>query len=144
MNLKQKYWHSRSPDERRRLALAGVIILVLIAWLLGQQLLNWKQNGERWQQLSQQSGQLLLSVPMQEADWRQLLQQHDLLAQELSPVGDGWQLRGQGMELEAVQRLVSDASARGWYSRDWQLDNRGDEVQFAFLFQAINLREGSI
>lgn len=137
------FWRQRPEAERRRLALAGGIIILLLGWLLGQWLLELRQEMERWRQLDRQGEQLLLSVPMRENDWQRLSRQNGLILRDLAPQGDGWQLHGQGAGLEAVQVLLEQASARGWYTRDWQVNAHADGVEFEFVFQAIHASGGS-
>jgi len=129
-----QHWQ-RLPAERRRLALGGLVILVLAAILLLRPTPGSRPATADWSQLADQARALPVAQPLQEADWRGAVSGVTFSALTLAE--PAWQLRGEATDVGAVERLQAWARTRGWLPRTLKVSSQPSGVGFELEVLAI-------
>ena len=128
-------WQRRPAAERRRLSIGTGISLMLVGYLLVQQLeFPAMTDTGRSGTPSLPEARLLTALPavtsMTADTWRQGALRHSLVLDRLEASDDGWRLAGRADSLEAFERFSTWAAQQGWWALDWSL-SRDDETGLA-------------
>ncbi|NRH43591.1 hypothetical protein [Pseudomonas sp. MS15a(2019)] len=134
MSILLQRWQ-RLPAERRRLALGGLVILLLAAILLLRPAPGSRPVSVDWVRLAEEARALPVAQPLQEADWRGAVDGVTFSALTLGePV---WHLRGDAVNVAAVERLQAWARVRGWLPRTLRIRSQPTGVAFELEVLAV-------
>ncbi|HCV77497.1 hypothetical protein [Pseudomonas oryzihabitans] len=125
----------RLPAERQRLALGGLVILLLAAILLLRPTPGSRPAAVDWVRLAEEARTLPVAQRLQEADWRGAVGGVTFSALSLAePV---WHLRGEAADVGAVERLQAWARARGWLPQRLRIRSQPTGVAFELDVLAV-------
>ncbi|WP_347883553.1 hypothetical protein [Pseudomonas aestiva] len=129
-----QHWQ-RLPAERQRLALGGLVILVLAAILMLRATPGSRPATTDWVRLAEEARALPVAQPLQEADWRGAVDGVTFSALTLAePV---WQVRGEAVDVGAMERLQAWARARGWLPRTLRIRSQPTGMAFELEVLAV-------
>lgn len=129
-----QHWQ-RLPAERRRLVLGGLVILLLAAILLLRPTPGSQPAAVDWVRLAEEARALPVAQPLQEADWRAAV--GGVTFSALTLAEPTWQLRGEAVDVGAVERLQAWARARGWLPRTLRVRSQPTGVAFELEVLAV-------
>ncbi len=125
----------RLPADRQRLALGGLVILLLAAILLLRSTPGGRPASADWVRLAAEARALPVAQPLQETDWRAAVGGVTFSALTLAePV---WHLRGEAADILAVERLQAWARARGWLPQTLRIRSQSGGVAFELDVLAV-------
>ncbi|MDQ7912826.1 hypothetical protein RCF34_06835 [Pseudomonas sp. 102515] len=134
MSIILQRWQ-RLSAERQRAALGGLVILLLAAILLLRPTPGSRPATVDWVRLAEEARALPVAQPLQEADWRGAVSGVTFSALTLAE--PAWQLRGEAVDVGAVERLQAWARARGWLPRTLRVRSQPTGVAFELEVLAV-------
>ena len=129
-----QHWQ-RLPADRQRLALGGLVILLLAAILWLRSTPGSRPASADWVRLAAEARALPVAQPPQGAAWRAAAGGVTFSGRALA--GPVWHLRGEAADIVAVERLQAWARARGWLPQTLRIRSQPGGVAFELDVLAV-------
>ncbi|KAA0019904.1 hypothetical protein F0A16_06205 [Salinicola corii] len=134
-------WAERSAAERRRLAIALPVCVLLLGYLIVSRSGIFDADTTSLSVAGAASTSTLTSLPaisrLDTEAWRQSARRNGIALTQIAQKDSGWQLAGQFSDAAAFTTFSHWAAKQGWWATQWQLQRDDDDsLHFTARFVA--------